>query len=119
MRISEVFPSRFLKAANLRGTKELTIDSIETENFDAGPKPVLFFTETKQGLVASYAATDAAVLLPMHDVLKEKLAGEKLRRVSNIEFRCIPALAWMELAGVGVDVDAWTKLAEAAEQRAG
>jgi DNA polymerase I-like protein with 3'-5' exonuclease and polymerase domains len=55
----------------------------------------------------------------MHDVLKEKLAGEKLRRVSNIEFRCIPALAWMELAGVGVDVDAWTKLAEAAEQRAG
>ncbi len=57
-----------------------------------------------------YAARDAAILLPLRESLKAKLAEEELARVSKIEFRAVAAIAEMELAGVKLDLERWKEL---------
>lgn len=61
-----------------------------------------------------YAAKDAAILLPLAESLTDALAKADLVRVAEIERRCLLATAWMELAGLPIDRDAW--LARAAEE---
>jgi hypothetical protein len=51
MLISEVFPSKYLKASTVRGTKTAVIEAIETETFEGGLKPVIYFKDSQQGLV--------------------------------------------------------------------
>jgi DNA polymerase-1 len=64
-----------------------------------------------------YAARDAAVLLPLRDRLREELEGEKLVRVSEIEFRAVATIAEMELAGIKLDVVRWKELEIAVRKR--
>jgi DNA polymerase I len=61
-----------------------------------------------------YAAKDAAILLPLAEQLQAALDAATLQQAADIEHRCLPALAWMELTGMPIDEAAW--LARAAEE---
>src|SRR5262249_46765062 len=54
-----------------------------------------------------YAARDPQVTLQLVSVLREALASAALEQVAAIECRCVPALAWLELAGVPIDAQRW------------
>ncbi len=58
-----------------------------------------------------YAATDAAILLPLRDTLKQKLKVSKLWETAKLEFACLPAVAFMELNGMLLDREQWKVLA--------
>lgn len=57
-----------------------------------------------------YAARDAAVLLPLWQVLAAKLVELGLKRAAALEFGALPAVADMEYAGILLDLDAWEAL---------
>jgi len=57
-----------------------------------------------------YAATDAAILLPLRDTLKQKLKVSKLWKTAKLEFACLPAVASMELNGMLLDREQWKVL---------
>jgi DNA polymerase-1 len=65
-----------------------------------------------------YAALDAAVLLPLHEVLDGKVREAGMAKVADIENRCLPAVAWLASAGLAFDADAWVVLAQDAAARA-
>ena len=54
-----------------------------------------------------YAARDVGVLWPLYDRLRPALAEAGLERAAEIEFRCVKALAWLELAGIAFDAQGW------------
>jgi DNA polymerase I-like protein with 3'-5' exonuclease and polymerase domains len=54
-----------------------------------------------------YAARDAQVTLQLVSVLRDALAVAALERMAAIECRCVPALAWLELAGLPIDAQRW------------
>jgi DNA polymerase I len=58
-----------------------------------------------------YAARDAAILLPLVDALVPEAQAVGLTQVLALEHACLPALVWMEQAGVPVDSDRWMDLA--------
>jgi DNA polymerase-1 len=60
-----------------------------------------------------YAATDAAVLVPLAEALKAKLIAADSMGTANREFRALPGIAWAQ--PVNVDTTAWLVIAEAAE----
>jgi DNA polymerase I-like protein with 3'-5' exonuclease and polymerase domains len=64
----------------------------------------------------AYAAADAAVLLPLAEALKQKLAEAGLTATAEVEMRALPGVAWA--APVRVDAATWTAIADtaAAEQ---
>jgi DNA polymerase-1 len=66
-------------------------------------------TLTKDQLI--YAAQDAAVLLPLHQILTKKLHEAQLERVMRLEMRCLPGMVWLTMSGMPIDPDAWTQLA--------
>lgn len=51
MKISELFPSRYLKAADLDGDEVFTAESLNQEELGDDTKPVLYFEEMEKGLV--------------------------------------------------------------------
>ena len=55
----------------------------------------------------AYAARDVGVLWPLYDRLRPALAEAGLERAAEIEFRCVNALAWLELAGIAFDAQGW------------
>ncbi|MGB9792603.1 MAG: DNA polymerase [Thermacetogeniaceae bacterium] len=64
-----------------------------------------------------YAAHDAAVLLPLQEILTGLLRLNGLIDVAKIEFACIPAVVEIELAGMPFDAQrAWDLLREATEK---
>jgi len=63
-----------------------------------------------------YAANDAAVLLPLRDVLKKQLKQAKLVEVAKLEFDCIPALVETELAGILLDQRQWESYCQIIDQ---
>jgi DNA polymerase-1 len=52
----------------------------------------------------AYAAADAAVLLPLHRRLHERLEAQDLERVAELEMRALPAVAWLERSGCPFDL---------------
>lgn len=50
-----------------------------------------------------YAARDAAVLLPLYEVLKELIKRNKLEKTAALEFACIPAVIEIETVGMPFD----------------
>jgi DNA polymerase I len=54
-----------------------------------------------------YAAKDSQILLPLADALEEKLREGRLDRVAEIEHRTLPAIVWMQNAGVPFDAEGW------------
>ncbi|TMC02960.1 MAG: hypothetical protein E6J41_28885, partial [Chloroflexi bacterium] len=65
----------------------------------------------------TYAARDAAVLLPLRDRLRVELERAGLSEVAGIEHRALPAMVWLEQTGAPFDPAAWLRLAESAEER--
>jgi len=63
-----------------------------------------------------YAATDAAVLLPLREVLLPALQTVGLAEAAILEWYCLPAVAEMELSGIGVDQTHLTTLSQQLEQ---
>jgi DNA polymerase-1 len=62
-----------------------------------------------------YAAADVEVLRPLRDKLISLIHAAGVERVAEIESRCLPAMAWMTLAGAPFDLAAWNTLAAEAE----
>jgi DNA polymerase-1 len=63
-----------------------------------------------------YAATDAAVLLRLRDVLLPALQAAGLAEAAVLEWRCLPAVAAMEWSGIGVDQVHLTALGQQLER---
>ncbi|MEG3985677.1 bifunctional 3'-5' exonuclease/DNA polymerase [Microcoleus sp. S28C3] len=57
-----------------------------------------------------YAATDAAILLPLCEVLHRQLFSAELWQTAKLEFACLPAVASMELNGMLLDRELWSVL---------
>jgi DNA polymerase I-like protein with 3'-5' exonuclease and polymerase domains len=66
----------------------------------------------------TYAANDAAVLVPLYRHLMGKLDEAKLTITATIESAAIPCLAWMSAAGVPFDRERWRSLATTARSEA-
>ena len=64
--------------------------------------------------LVSYAAADAAVLVPLQVVLKARLDEAGLAEVAALEFAAVPALVWLEQTGMPLDVAAWSALRDRA-----
>ena len=62
----------------------------------------------------AYAADDAAILLPLHAHLQNRLAADGLADVIALENACVPAMAWMAHTGMLFDQAAWVRLADTA-----
>ena len=65
-----------------------------------------------------YAAQDAAVLLPIMRILDEKAAELQITAVVELENRLVPAICWMERAGVNLDRGLWAELIKTAGEKA-
>jgi DNA polymerase-1 len=61
-----------------------------------------------------YAATDAAVLLPLYRALATQVKETGQEQVAQIEARCLPAMVCLARSGTPFDRDAWTALAQEA-----
>ncbi len=61
-----------------------------------------------------YAAMDAHVLVPLYNHFTSALKQAGLEQVAAIEFRALPAVVWLRLAGAPFDRDAWRAVADAA-----
>jgi len=65
-----------------------------------------------------YSALDVLVLFPIFKIQFKDLQKEKLTRIAQLEFRCLQAVAEMELKGVHINVKKWRKnLKELKEKR--
>ncbi|MCB1041853.1 MAG: bifunctional 3'-5' exonuclease/DNA polymerase [Acidobacteria bacterium] len=67
-----------------------------------------------------YAARDVSSLMQLYPILDSELRQNKLRRVSQLEFRTVMPVAAMELKGMRLDMDRWqtleTKLTHSADE---
>jgi DNA polymerase-1 len=54
----------------------------------------------------AYAGLDAAVLLPLHDVLQELLQKNNLGNIAELEFKALPSVVEIELQGLPLDAKA-------------
>jgi hypothetical protein len=61
----------------------------------------------------AYAAADAAVLIPLAEALRAKLAEAKLTDTAALEMRALPGVAWS--GPIAVDREGWLALASTAE----
>lgn len=57
-----------------------------------------------------YAARDAFIMIPIWRQMLPELKKHKLMQVAELEFRCVPAVGDLELAGVQIDVERWRKI---------
>jgi DNA polymerase I len=57
-----------------------------------------------------YAARDAALMLPLRERLVRRLTELNIVEAAKLEFDCVLPVAAMELAGVALDRECWTKL---------
>lgn len=64
-----------------------------------------------------YAATDAAILLPLHKILSKRLKQANLTKTAQLEFATIPSVAKMELNGIHLDLAQWQKRGLEMQQR--
>jgi DNA polymerase I-like protein with 3'-5' exonuclease and polymerase domains len=58
-----------------------------------------------------YAARDTQVTLQLVSVLQQALVTAGLAQVAAIECQCVPALAWLEMAGLPLDAQRWRERA--------
>ncbi|MDQ3473493.1 MAG: DNA polymerase, partial [Acidobacteriota bacterium] len=66
-----------------------------------------------------YAARDAAVLLPLREILVERLKADSLIKVAQLEFECVMSVVDIELAGFFMHKDRWREQLSIVEKRRG
>jgi hypothetical protein len=77
MRVSDAFPSNYMKAADLKGqTVMLTVDNVTMEDLGGDRKPVLHFTDAKKGLVLN--VTNARAIEGTHGDDMDAWSGRKI-----------------------------------------
>ncbi|WP_232069957.1 DNA polymerase [Gemmata massiliana] len=91
--------------------REMNRELDKTEQAGEWSRPVLPRAQLE------YAATDAAVLVPLADTLRTKAAARNLTAVLDLEMRCGVPVARMAATGVGFDTGTWLALADAAAER--
>lgn len=64
-----------------------------------------------------YAAKDAQILLPLHQVLRDLITKEGLDQVAALEFQTSPEIANLELGGIAVDRERFENLISQIEAR--
>lgn len=92
-------------------TRLLHVKLDKSEQTSNWSTPVLSSTQLK------YAATDAAVILPLYDLLKAKIQKASLAKTMSIEEAFLPALAQMSLNGIYLDTQQWQDLRTQLTQR--
>jgi DNA polymerase-1 len=97
----EVLPEQNLKALAERHLGISLSKELQASNWVA---------ETLSPDQKAYAARDAKVLLPLHDILLELLKKNKLEHIAELEFRAIPSVIELELAGLPLDIQACKSL---------
>ncbi len=95
-----------------RGLKDLTPEYLGQE-LDKAFQEADWSGELSPAML-QYAAHAAALVLPLHRHLRDRLRAEGLERVAELEQRCLPAIAWLEQTGCPFDFGAWEALAEQA-----
>ena len=69
MLVSDAFPSKYLRAADLQGrTTTLTIEKVVMEDLNGDQKPVVYFADTKKGLVLNVTNARAIAQLAGDDM---------------------------------------------------
>jgi DNA polymerase-1 len=64
-----------------------------------------------------YAAEDAAVLIPLQEILAELLQKNQLEEVAKVEFNVIPSIVEIELSGLPIDIRAAKALLDEKEEK--
>ncbi|MGI0482684.1 bifunctional 3'-5' exonuclease/DNA polymerase [Geminocystis sp. CENA526] len=64
-----------------------------------------------------YSSIDSKILLPLREILRNKLIYASLTRVAKIEFDCVLAVAMMEFNGMLLDVSQWQNILEDTQKR--
>jgi DNA polymerase I-like protein with 3'-5' exonuclease and polymerase domains len=57
-----------------------------------------------------YAAKDTLHLLPLYESILKALDESNLTKVAELEMELLPAVAWMEVEGAGINTELWEKL---------
>ena len=57
-----------------------------------------------------YAAKDTLHLVPLYHKIIRALEEHNLNHVADLEMELLPAVAWMETEGVGINTELWNKL---------
>jgi DNA polymerase-1 len=99
--------SRLLTAGNR--SEWNTLSEVVARHLDAGLDKSLQSSDWSGELTEDqllYAATDAAVLLPLRAKLGEQIAKARLGTVAQIENRCLPAMVWLMDSGAPFDTAA-------------
>lgn len=99
----KVLPEHNLKALAERHLGLTLSKELQASNWGAEP----LSPEQKQ-----YAARDAVVLLPLHDILEELLQKNKLEHIAELEFRALPSVIELELMGLPLDTQACRAMME-------
>ncbi len=92
-------------------TRLLHVKLDKSEQTSNWSTPVLSSTQLK------YAATDAAIILPLYDLLKAKIQKASLAKTMSIEEAFLPTLAQMSLNGIYLDTQQWQDLRTQLTQR--
>jgi DNA polymerase I-like protein with 3'-5' exonuclease and polymerase domains len=64
-----------------------------------------------------YAAKDTVHLVPLYEKIMEALLEENLVKVADLEMELLPAVAWMEVEGCGINTVLWEELTKNAVAR--
>jgi DNA polymerase-1 len=95
---------------------EAVVERYLDESLDKSEQRSDWSGELSRGQI-EYAASDAAILLPLHERLAEALEAEELGLVSKIEFAAVSSIAEMELSGIKLDVERWKELERVVRER--
>lgn len=105
----KVLPEHNLKALTERHLGLTLSKELQASNWGA---------ETLSPEQKQYAAGDAAVLLPLHDILEELLQKNKLEHIAELEFRALPSVIELELMGLPLDTQACRAMMEQKKNQA-
>ena len=95
---------------------EAVVERYLDESLDKSEQRSDWSGELSRGQI-EYAASDAAILLPLRERLAEALEAEALGLVSKIEFAAVSSIAEMELSGIKLDVERWKELERVVRER--
>jgi DNA polymerase-1 len=105
----KVLPEQNLKALAERHLGITLSKELQVSNWGA---------ETLSPEQKAYAARDAAVLLPLHDILQELLLKNGLEQIAELEFKALPSVIELELQGLPMDTQACRSMMEQKKDQA-
>jgi len=102
--------------------RENSLEAIALKHLDIQLEKSVRYTFGKTSTLTKkqleYSALDVLVLFPIFKIQFRNLQKEKLVRIAQLEFRCLPVVAEMELKGSYINVKKWRKnLRELREKR--